>query len=153
MEKKRCGECIYLHKLRKDGVLCSENGKNKGCSSCKNWEPDIGNLSEGVEAIVELLGNCQASDVPILEWLLKKQEILLEKNSSLRIGRTVWHFVPSTTAGSQIYPNTIQNVTAKYAVGRDLQYGTCFLLPLDTKVFSSKEELLQDPVVKLKMLA
>lgn len=157
MEKRRCGGCIYLNKLKKDGVLCSESGKNKGCPACKYWEPDIEGLSLNVRAIINFLSDCELSDVPVLEWVLKKQQRLLENpksNPLLRIGRIVWHLVSSTNLEERdtVYQIRIQNVTAKHAVGQDLQFGTCFFLPLDSKVYTSRENLIKDQerIAKLK---
>lgn len=146
MEKRRCGGCIYLNKLKKDGLLCSSSGKNKGCTACKNWEPDIEALSPNIQNVISLLGACEASDIAVLEWVLKKQEALLanpRSNPLFRIGQVVW-YCTSTDEGGQIYQIRIQNVTAKHAIGTDLEYGTSFFLPLDTRVFSSRKELLAD---------
>lgn len=157
MEKRRCGGCIYLNKLRKDGVLCSESGKNKGCPACKYWEPDIEGLSENVRAIINLLSDCELSDMPVLDWVFKKQQGLLENskgNPLLRIGKIIWYLVSSTTLKEKdmIYQIRIQNVTAKHAVGQDLEFGTCFFLPLDSKVYASKEALIeeQERIAELK---
>lgn len=142
MEKKRCGSCIYLNKTKKEGALCSESGKNKGVPACKNWEPDIENLSDNIKTIISLFGKCDISDIPILNWILKKQQTLLEKdiNCLFRIGNIVWYFIASQ---NDIYQLLIQNVNPKYVIGRDLIGGASFFLPLDTEVYSSKEELLK----------
>lgn len=143
MEKKRCDSCIFLNSTRKDGILCSEIGKNKGYPACKNWEPNIENLSDNVKNIIPLLGKCDIDDIPILDWILKKQQSLLEKdiNYLFRIGNIVWYFISDLE--DDIYQILIQNVTSKYVVGCDLIKGTSFFLPLDTKVYVSKEELLK----------
>jgi hypothetical protein len=146
MEKKRCGTCIFLAQTRKEGNLCLEKGKNKGCPACKSWEPNIESLSNNVKSIITLLGQCKPLDIPILEWILKKQQYLLDNNSLFRIGTTVWYFVeiPDRYAEDQIYQILIQNVTSKYIVGKDMMRNAAFFLPLNARVYTSKEELIKD---------
>jgi len=122
--KLRCGTCIFLHKrTNKDKKTCQNLGKNKGNPACKFWEPDLENLSQNIKNLISSIGLCNSNDLPVINWLLKRHQVLLDEKIPYRIGSYVLY--------NKKYKIFIENITPTSIIGRDAK-GINFVLPLNS---------------------
>jgi len=125
-----------LNKKILKSKFCQDLGKNKGCPSCKSWEPNIDNLSEKTKFIISQLVSCDDNDFPILMWILDKQQILAENKLPYRIGDTVY-----VQVHDNIYSMIIINATLKTITGRDIESGVSFTLTNFSEIYNTKKDL------------
>jgi len=127
MSKLRCGTCIFLNKrANKDRKTCYTLGKTKGNPACKHWEPDLENFSENVKSLVSLVGLCASKDIPVISWLLKRHQLLLDNKIPYRIGSYILY-----NRENQWHKIFIENITTTSIIGRDAE-GINFVLPLNS---------------------
>jgi len=95
---------------------------------------------------------CTTEDVPVLRWILDKQNELLEDGSAFKIGEPIY-----LRYDGKDYQAIITNVTARGIIAKAVDEMLSFTLSPQSRIFKSLEELqhfyadieaLKEPAVK-----